>query len=1146
MTSIEGQTGPLAREQAARITAEEAQRRLAFLAEASDLLASSLDYEATLASLARLAVPFLADWCTVHILDEKGVLQQLAVEHVDPTKITWAHELQRRYPPDPDSPSGLHSVVLTGRSQLVPEITDQMLTSAARDDEELRLLRQIGFSSAMIVPLQARDRTLGAISFISAESGYHYDSADLAVAEDLARRAGIAVDNALLYREAQLAREALRIRARQQATVARLGQRALAGVDLSAFMQEAVSATAATLDIEYCTLLELLPERDSLLFRAGTGWEEGIVGSLVIGRGADNQAGYTLMVNQPVVVDDTAAESRFPLHPLVVSHGVVSTMSVIVHGQSRPFGVLGVQTTQKRHFSNDDVNFLQSVANVLGEAIERKQVEEEIRISEMRFRTMIEQSPLSIQIFSPTGDHLQANHAWEQLWGTTRDALAGYNILADRQLADKGVMSYIERGFAGEPTTLPPVMYDPEEIGREGRPRWVRAFIYPVRGSDGRIHEVVLVLEDVSTQIQVEEDLQRSRDQLKVILDGVADGITAQDHDGRLIYANDAAARISGFASAEKLLATPFSKIMGRFEMIDQNGDPFPVDALPGRRALHGELDAEELIGFRIDGEERWSIVKATPVFDKQGKVQLAINIFRDITERRHAEEEMKFQAHLLDVVEQGVIATDLRGRIIYWNRYAEELYGWSCSDVMGRNILEVVPAAPARDTAAQIMDRLRNGESWSGEIDVRRRDGSTFTSMVTDSPVYDRNGTMIGIIGISTDITRWKQAELELKQAKEMAEAADRAKGQFLAVLSHELRTPLTPVMTIVESLETDPRLSPELRPGVEMLRRNVELEARLIDDLLDLTRIAKGKLQLTLDTVDAHVLLRDVIDICHDDIRSKDLMLVVDLQSPHHHVRADSARLHQVFWNLIKNAVKFTPDGGHILIATRNDSADELIVEVSDNGIGIEPDMLVRIFDAFEQGEQTVTRRFGGLGLGLAISKTLIDMHGGRLLARSEGKDRGATFTVELATIQPTRPMTNGTAPEQTPVSKQMTTRILIVDDHADTSLVMKLMLERRGYIVITADSVRSALNAAASEQFDLLISDIGLPDGSGLELVRQVKAEQPMPAIALSGFGMDEDLRKSKEAGFSAHLIKPVNFQKLQEVIQKLISGEEPSTQ
>ena len=370
-------------------------------------------------------------------------------------------------------------------------------------------------------------------------------------------------------------------------------------------------------------------------------------------------------------------------------------------------------------------------------------------------------------------------------------------------------------------------------------------------------------------------------------------------------------------------------------------------------------------------------------------------------------------------------------------------------------------------------------------------------------------------------------------QNARAEAERANLAKDRFLAMLSHELRTPLTPVLTSLLSLDSEDDVPDSLRPMLQMIRRNVELEARLIDDLLDLTRISKGKVQLSLEVVDAHALLNNALEICQSDIDQKKLALELDLAASIVRLEADPARLQQIFWNLIKNAVKFTPEGGRLTIRTSNDeNQSQLRVEVSDTGIGIDAESLPKIFKAFEQGERA---RMGGLGLGLAISKALVVTHHGEITAQSAGRGKGATFTVAFPlTAQMATVGTNGTvaAPEN-----RKTMRILLVEDHEDTNRSLTQLLRRRGYHVQPAHSVGNALDIAANEEFDVVVSDIGLPDGTGVDLMQRLNERRPIAGIALTGFGMEEDIQKSHDGGFYHHLVKPVDLNKLDSIIQKV---------
>jgi len=375
--------------------------------------------------------------------------------------------------------------------------------------------------------------------------------------------------------------------------------------------------------------------------------------------------------------------------------------------------------------------------------------------------------------------------------------------------------------------------------------------------------------------------------------------------------------------------------------------------------------------------------------------------------------------------------------------------------------------------------------------------------------------------------------AELQ-KTNKELQEKArsNLAKDQFLAMLSHELRTPLTPVLASAVALESEPDLSESVHESLQMIRRNVELEARLIDDLLDLTRIDKGKIQLSFEVVNAHTLLQNVMEICQADIDRKHLTPELYLGAHKVHLRADSARFQQIFWNLINNAVKFTPRGGRISISTSDGTGDQLRVEIADTGLGIEPESLPKIFDAFEQGGRT---QLGGLGLGLAISKALVEAHNGSITAESAGPNKGSKFTLTFPTCEKVDAQAPLTASPITAERRAM--RILLVEDHEDTKQSLTKLLRLRVYNVQSASNIKSALGLITKDQFDVPISDLGLPDGSGIDLIRKVSSDRPVLGIALTGFGMEEDVRKSREAGFKHHLVKPIDLNKLDSIIQEL---------
>jgi signal transduction histidine kinase len=381
------------------------------------------------------------------------------------------------------------------------------------------------------------------------------------------------------------------------------------------------------------------------------------------------------------------------------------------------------------------------------------------------------------------------------------------------------------------------------------------------------------------------------------------------------------------------------------------------------------------------------------------------------------------------------------------------------------------------------------------------------------------------------------RRAEAVIEEQKTAVEAANRTKDNFLAMLSHELRTPLTPVIAALEALKMEPLDTGELKAALAMIRRNIDLESQLIDDLLDLTRITTDRLQLQLEPRDAHRAIANVAEMCASEIDARNLDLSLDLRATDHHVAADAPKFQQIIWNLLKNAIKFTGENGRITISSSNPSPQSLTIGVTDTGIGIEPELMKRIFNRFEQGDRSFQQRFGGLGLGLTISKSLAEAHGGTLVAESEGRGRGARFffTIKTVLVQE-RAGQPPTAPSK---ASRRALRILLVDDHPDTTAALERLLTRRGHTVAAAHDMRSAMEAAERGQFDLLVSDVGLPDGSGPELMTHLRAKSGIRGIAISGFGMNGDVEKSINAGFSEHLVKPVSLERLEAAIEHAMS-------
>ena len=393
--------------------------------------------------------------------------------------------------------------------------------------------------------------------------------------------------------------------------------------------------------------------------------------------------------------------------------------------------------------------------------------------------------------------------------------------------------------------------------------------------------------------------------------------------------------------------------------------------------------------------------------------------------------------------------------------------------------------------------------------------------------------------MALAAGMAERRRAEAALERQKSLVESANRTKDNFLAMLSHELRTPLTPVVLALETLQAR-WPDEEANSALEMIRRNVDVESHLIDDLLDITRISKGKLELSMKTLDAHAEVNQAVAMCRAEAEAKKIQVEIDFRAANHHVAADEARFQQIIWNLLKNAIKFSREKDKVTISSRNESPDQLTISVQDHGIGIAPDVIHRIFDPFEQGERSSKQRFGGLGLGLAISKSLAQAHGASLVAKSDGPNCGATFSLTTRTV-PSAPGGPELSETKLRISEGVF-RILLVDDHADTCAILEKLLTGHGHKVTAARDMRSALDCTEGERFDLVISDVGLPDGSGMELMARLKTTSRIPGIAMSGFGTSADIERSLAAGFSEHLVKPVTMERLESAIEAVMRRSE----
>lgn len=526
--------------------------------------------------------------------------------------------------------------------------------------------------------------------------------------------------------------------------------------------------------------------------------------------------------------------------------------------------------------------------------------------------------------------------------------------------------------------------------------------------------------------------------------------------------------------------------------------------------------------------------------------VWVYLRIRREMSRRYVADLEAQRQRDVLAVslasIGDAVIITDTDSRITFLNDVAVDLTGWPREEAIGQpcaRVFHIINETTRRPVESPVDLVLQSGKivGLANHTLLVRRDGGELPIDDSGAPVRETDGTLRGVVLVFRDFSRHKAAEREQLELQARLETAGRAKDEFLAALSHELRTPLTPVLATLTEWESRPdSLPPAVRERLPMLGRNVRLEARLIDDLLDLTRIIRGQLALEREPVDVHAVLETTAEMFRPDLERRTVRLGLRLTAEQSIVDGDATRLQQVFWNILGNAAKFTPDGGRIEVVTSAEDGT-LRVVFADTGRGISAAALAGLFQPFERlAAGRAPYRGSGLGIGLAISRRLVQAHGGDIQARSDGEGLGATFVVRLPLAENVA-VANGAlaAPAASAVTESRPLRLLLVEDHADSAEVLARILRQFNHHVTVAGTMAQGIAALREAPFDLVISDIGLPDGTGLDFIAAGREIRPVPMIALTGYGADADIARYREAGFARSLTKPVAFDQIEEMLR-----------
>jgi PAS domain S-box-containing protein len=633
---------------------------------------------------------------------------------------------------------------------------------------------------------------------------------------------------------------------------------------------------------------------------------------------------------------------------------------------------------------------------------------------------------------------------------------------------------------------------------------------------------------------------------LRVTLRSIGDGVITTDVGGRVVSINDVAESLSGW-TRDEAVGQPLDAV---FRIVNEDTRA-PVDN-PATRALRDGVIvglANHTVLIRKDGSECPIDDSAAPIRNEQGVVTGCVLIFRDVSDQRRIQRDKASQlitarllASIIESSDDAIISKSLDGVIQTWNAAAERLFGYPAEQAIGRHISLVIPPERLAEED-HIIASLKAGRRIEHfETERVRSDGRRIFVSLTVSPIKDATGQVVGASKIVRDFTERRQLEDHLRSLAADLSEADRRKNEFLAMLAHELRNPLAPISNAARALRISGRDEQSLRSASEMLERQVAQMARLVDDLLDMSRITRGKIELRKERIELAPIIHQAVEAVRSQYRSMNHELTVTLPTQPVYLDADPARLAQVVGNLLNNACKFTDRGGRVsLIVEPGD--DEVVVRVRDNGIGISAEHLPRLFEMFAQVDTSLERSRDGLGLGLTLVKTLVELHDGTVHAHSDGPGRGSEFTLRLPTAAETAPAAEPSAIRTAPATGR---RILIVDDNEDGAESLAMLLTFGGHETHMAHDGRQAIEAAERLRPDAVLLDIGLPLMNGYEVCRRIRSEpwgKHLTMVALTGWGQDEDRHRSTEAGFDAHMVKPVNHDLLLKLLDSL-PVEQPS--
>jgi PAS domain S-box-containing protein len=656
-------------------------------------------------------------------------------------------------------------------------------------------------------------------------------------------------------------------------------------------------------------------------------------------------------------------------------------------------------------------------------------------------------------------------------------------------------------------------------VSKDGTEHAIENRAAPIRDESGVIVGCVFVFRDIADRHRAEQALRRSERELADFFENASIALHWIGPDGVVLRANQAELDLLGY-SQEEYVGRHISRFHVDRDVIDDGlARLFRGDSLvrfPARmRCKNGSIKK-----VLIDSNSLW----------EQGRFVHSRCIMFDVTDQKREEETRSLLAAIVAASDDAIVSKTLEGVILSWNEGAHRLFGYSAAEAVGKSIDLIIPSE-LRQEERQILDRIRQGQRIDHFETVRvARDGRRLDISLTVSPLRDDSGRVIGASKVARDVTERKQMDAALREA-------DRRKDEFLATLAHELRNPLAPIRHSLEILlrsEGDPQL---FGHATEILGRQLSHMVRLVDDLLDISRITRDKLHLRTTRVELAAIIRHAVEASRPLAEREQQTIDVSLPSQPVFLEADPVRLTQVFSNLFNNACQYTEPGGHIWLTAERER-DEIVLVVRDSGIGMSADQLDGIFEMFAQVEDDKERPRRGLGIGLTLVRRLVQMHGGTVTARSEGRGLGSEFEVRLP-LSETAPKVHGPDPRE--AIETGARRILVVDDNRDSADSIATLLQLSGHQTYMAHDGQAAVEEAERLRPDVILLDVGLPKMSGLDACKRIRSHawgKAIVVVALTGWGQDNDRRNTREAGFDAHLVKPVDYGDLLQLLSALL--------